>query len=158
PFILPARWFGKSLWYWLQEWGFFEPKGRQGKYRMKQPLPSTVKSHPQLKALGVTIRPRLISARDSVATFQNGTTLAVKTLIWAVGYLQDTRWIDVPEAKDETGAFVHERGVSKADGLYFAGRRWQSGLASGLIVGAGPDAQYIVNDLIESRKVCTHAD
>ncbi|UDF04036.1 NAD(P)/FAD-dependent oxidoreductase [Asticcacaulis sp. AND118] len=159
PFILPARWFGKSLWYWLNEWGFFKPKTHSRKFGLKQPLPSTVKSLRELKARGVVIKPRLMSANGTAVTFQDGTTQTVKTVIWAVGYVMDTRWIDVPEAKDEKGYLLHERGVSKASGLYLAGRRWQSGMASGLIVGAGPDAEYVVNDLIEDRTECTsHAD
>jgi len=155
PFILPARWFGKSLWYWLKEWGFFKPKTHNRKFGLKQPLPSTVRSLSELKSRGVHLRSRLVSADGDLVTFQDGTTQSVRTVIWAVGYVMDTRWIDVPEAKDEKGYLLHERGVSKASGLYFAGRRWQSGMASGLIVGAGPDAEYVVNDLIEDRTECT---
>lgn len=152
PIILPARLFGKSLWHWAKLLGVFNPKKGNSGFGFRQPLPSTVKSNSELAGGGVKIKPRLVSANGSTVTFHDGTTQDVKTVVWAVGYVMDTKWIDVPEAKDEKGNLLHERGVSEVRGLYYAGRKWQSGTASGLIVGAGPDAEYVVSRLLERAK------
>ena len=33
-------------------------------------------------------------------------------MIWATGYRDDTDWVAIPEAKDEHGNFLHQRGFS----------------------------------------------
>lgn len=149
PLMLPGRVFGKSLWRWAKLLGVFKLRKSKSGIGIRQPLPSTVKNNKELAAGGVRIKPRLVSAKGSFVTFQDGTTQTVKTVVWAVGYVMDTKWIDVPEAKDEKGNLLHNRGVSEVGGLFFLGRRWQSGIASGLIVGAGPDAEHVVIAVID---------
>ncbi|ESQ79184.1 NAD(P)/FAD-dependent oxidoreductase [Asticcacaulis sp. YBE204] len=155
---LPARLLGKSLWRWLEWVGLFDTRRYRTGKGLRRPIPSTVPQDKVLKARGVKLHPRLIATKDETATFKDAQTLKVRSVIWCVGYGMDLKWVDIPEAKDADGRIVHDRGVSQADGLYLVGRLWQSGLTSGLIYGAGPDAEYVVNVIVESRRVCEHAD
>lgn len=145
PMFLPERILGTSIWRWAQWFGLFKPKKAQR--GLRQPLPDTVKQNGDLKAAGVKIKPRLVSANGTTVTFDDGTTANIKTVIWALGYFVENSWIEIPEAKAENGHVLHDRGISPVPGLYFVGRRFQAGLASGLITGAGQDADHVVKDL-----------
>ena len=66
----------------------------------------------------------------------------VQTIIWATGYAQDFSWLRV-DAFDANGKPEHNRGVAKADGIYFLGLPWLSMRRSSFIWGAWEDAKYL---------------
>jgi len=72
----------------------------------------------------------------------------VSTIIWATGFTADFSWIRLPVV-DREGMPIHERGVSSVPGLYFVGFPWLNKRKSGLINGAGEDAERIVNAIVE---------
>lgn len=63
-------------------------------------------------------------------------------VIWALGYRDDTRWLEIDGAT-LSDDFVHERGVTNVPGLYHVGREWQVSRASALICGVTRDAAKI---------------
>lgn len=95
--------------------------------------------------------PRLIEAAGTEARFADRTSATIRTAIWAIGYRDDSDWVDIPEAKGVDGAFLHSSGISPVEGLYYVGRPWQRNRASALIMGAGPDADFIVDTLLSRR-------
>ena len=66
----------------------------------------------------------------------------VTTIIWATGYVQDFLWLKV-DAFDANGKPAHNRGVAKADGIYFIGLPWLSMRGSSFIWGVWEDAKYL---------------
>jgi putative flavoprotein involved in K+ transport len=66
----------------------------------------------------------------------------INTIIWATGYVQDFSWLKV-DAFDVDGKPMHNRGVAKADGIYFLGLPWLSMRGSSFIWGVWEDAKYL---------------
>ena len=66
----------------------------------------------------------------------------INTIIWATGYVQDFSWLKV-DAFDLDGKPMHNRGVAKADGIYFLGLPWLSMRGSSFIWGVWEDAKYL---------------
>jgi putative flavoprotein involved in K+ transport len=75
-------------------------------------------------------------------TFDDDTTLDVRTVIWATGFRLDHSWIDVP-VFDTQGAVEHKRGVTESPGLYFIGLPWQHTRGSALLGFVKDDAEYL---------------
>ena len=72
----------------------------------------------------------------------------VSTMIWANGFRPEYRWIEGLEL-DQQGWPVHQRGVSTLSGLYFVGMHWLHKRKSALFLGAGEDAEYVVERIVE---------
>jgi hypothetical protein len=73
-------------------------------------------------------------------------TAGIKTVIWATGYQFDFSLINLP-IFDADGYPVHHRGITNYPGLYFVGLPWLYKQKSGLIIGAGEDAEYIASTI-----------
>ncbi|MBX3532169.1 MAG: NAD(P)-binding domain-containing protein [Rhizobiaceae bacterium] len=151
--LFPERILSKSVWWWLAlsgllcapEDSFF---GRM--LKKNDAFPDRDRSVESLKRFGVRVVGRLTHAGGSGATFGDGHRADIRTVIWAVGYRDDTGWVDIAEAKDSRGAFAHTEGVSPVPGIYFVGRPWQRNRASALVMGAGADAERIVSRIRET--------
>tara|TARA_B100000989_G_scaffold297241_1_gene282455 strand:- start:1368 stop:2585 length:1218 start_codon:yes stop_codon:yes gene_type:complete len=70
----------------------------------------------------------------------------INSIIWATGYAQDFSWLKV-DAFDADGRPVHDRGVAKADGIYFLGLPWLSMRGSSFIWGVWEDAKYLADQI-----------
>lgn len=145
--FLPEHIFGQSMWWWLEKLGFTKFRTIDQAQKHIDILPTSVPENDALKKMGVETKPRLLSAKDTTASFSDGTNLSVRSVIWTMGHLLDTRWIDISGSKDSAGHLLMDRGVSPIDGLFFVGRPWQSGRNSGLIMGVGRDAKYVVSKI-----------
>lgn len=66
----------------------------------------------------------------------------VTTVIWAIGYRPDYRWVRVG-AFDGTGRPTHTRGVTGVPGLYFLGLPWLHTWGSGRFLGIAADAEHV---------------
>lgn len=95
-----------------------------------------------LRRAGIELAPRCVGASGDQLIFSDDSRRPVDAVIWALGYQDDTQWLDI-EGTTMAGAFVHERGVTKVPGLYHVGREWQFSRASGLICGVTRDAARI---------------
>jgi putative flavoprotein involved in K+ transport len=83
-------------------------------------------------------------------SFSDGTSLDVRSVIWATGFGVDHSWIDVPML-DEEGRLEHQRGVTGSPGLYFLGLAWQHTRGSALLGWVKDDAEYIAQQIAAFR-------
>lgn len=95
-----------------------------------------------LRRVGIDLVPRCVGAQADQLTFSDGSRRHADVVIWALGYRDDTRWLDI-EGATMADAFLHDRGVTPVPGLYHVGREWQVSRASGLICGVARDAANI---------------
>jgi putative flavoprotein involved in K+ transport len=89
---------------------------------------------------------RVTGAQGGKPLLEDGRTLEVRNVIWCTGYEPGFSWIDLP-VFDEEGRPLHERGISKVQGLYFVGLHFQYAMSSATLIGIGRDAEYVVNGL-----------
>ncbi|MCD5978180.1 flavin-containing monooxygenase [Pseudomonas quasicaspiana] len=75
----------------------------------------------------------------------------VRSIIWATGYSQDYSWLQV-DAFDATGKPIHQRGVSREQGLYFVGLPWLSRRGSAFIWGVWHDAKHVADQIATQHK------
>jgi len=153
--LFPERFLGKSIWWWLDVTRTLRaPPESWIDRRLKRAdaFPDRGNGNASLEKRGIRIVPRLVDASGNEARFADGSSSDVRTIIWAVGYRDDSLWLHVPGATDQNGMFLHREGVSPVKGLYFVGRPWQRNRASALIMGAGPDAEQIVAQLLGHRQ------
>lgn len=112
--------------------------------RAIDPFPDRGNDDRSLEELGIVLRPRLQAVDGSHAIFEDDTRVAPKTVVWATGYADDFSWMAIDGAVRADGRILHDGGVSPVPRLFYVGRPWQRNRASGLILGAGEDARYIV--------------
>lgn len=149
--LLPEKVLGMSTWWWLKTLGLLRaaPDSAIGRrMRAADPFPRRDNDDGSLGRKGIMLKPRLTSVHDGRAVFNDGSSMVPKTVIWATGYSDDFRWIEIEGAIRSDGQALHASGASPVSGLYFVGRPWQRNRASGLIMGAGEDAAFVVQKLV----------
>jgi putative flavoprotein involved in K+ transport len=149
--LMPEKILGISMWWWLGKFGLLTVSGESfigRKMREVDPFPNRNRELSALRHMGIQILPKMTGAEAGGLSFQNGTSIAPQTVIWAVGYRDDTDWVAIPEVKDAQGNFLHEQGIAPVRNLYFVGRPWQTSRASALIYGAGRDAELIMETIL----------
>jgi putative flavoprotein involved in K+ transport len=150
--VSPERILGKSIFWWMDKLGIMRASRETpiGKFLMKaDPFPGKGLELKQLRQLGVGVVGRLTHVEGKNVTFASGETSAVETVIWAVGYKENTDWIAIPEAEDAQGNPLHQRGVSPVPNLYMIGRSWQWTRGSALLTGVGDDALYLKEHMLQ---------
>ncbi|MFT4045250.1 MAG: MSMEG_0569 family flavin-dependent oxidoreductase [Solimonas sp.] len=70
----------------------------------------------------------------------------ITTVIWAIGFSADYRWVEAP-VFDGHARPVQTRGVTSVDGLYFLGLPWQNTWGSGRFADVGKDAEYLLRHI-----------
>jgi putative flavoprotein involved in K+ transport len=85
-------------------------------------------------------RLRPTRVEDSPPLIMDLTTGEIKTIIWAVGYRPDYKWVELP-ILDHKGMIRHDGGVVAAPGIYLMGTQFMRRRKSTLIDGAGDDAR-----------------
>jgi putative flavoprotein involved in K+ transport len=78
--------------------------------------------------------------------------LGITTIVWAIGFRPDYRWIDLP-AFDGRGHPQYARGVSPVSGLYFLGLPWLNTWGSGRFLGVADDAAYLAQVIAERQAI-----
>jgi putative flavoprotein involved in K+ transport len=73
----------------------------------------------------------------------------VTSIVWAIGYRPDYRWVGAP-VFDGGGRPAHARGVAPAAGLYFLGLPWLHTWGSGRFLGIAADAEHVA-DVVRAR-------
>jgi putative flavoprotein involved in K+ transport len=145
--LMPERILGMSMWWWLQKLGFLTAPsesfiGRE--LREMDSFPNRERDFNALRRKGIQIMPKVTQSDGNTVTFANGASVSVDSIVWAMGYRDDSDWVAIPEVKDPHGNFNHQKGVSPVENLYFIGRPWQTSRASAIIHGASRDAEMIV--------------
>lgn len=145
--LFPERILGKSTWWWLRTLGLMRagPGSAIGRLmRRADPFPDRGRSLGDLQRMGVAISGRLVSAIGGTATFSDRSKRVVDSVIWCIGYRDDSAWLQIPGSTHSNGSFLQEGGLAPVPGLFHLGRPWQRNRASALVMGAGEDASVVV--------------
>ncbi len=92
---------------------------------------------------------KVASVQDGKPVLADGQTLDVANVVWCTGFRPDYRWIEVPDFVGDDGWPKGIRGAATAPGLYFLGIPFTFGFTSMLVAGAGRDAGYVVDRIVE---------
>jgi putative flavoprotein involved in K+ transport len=96
---------------------------------------------------GIRRVPRVTGIARGRPKLEDGRVLEVDNVVWCTGFARDNRWIRLP-VFGPGGEPLHRRGVVDTEpGLYFVGLPYQHSLASSLVGGVGPDAQYVAQQV-----------
>jgi putative flavoprotein involved in K+ transport len=101
-----------------------------------------------LEAVGVErVVARVAGTHEGLPTLDDGRVLDVANVIWCTGFRPDYSWIDIP--LDYEGAYPKQyRGaVEECPGLYFLGMLFLYAFSSMLVLGAGRDAEWVVEHI-----------
>jgi putative flavoprotein involved in K+ transport len=75
----------------------------------------------------------------------------VTSIVWAIGYRPDYRWIEA-SAFDGGGRPMQNRGVTNVEGLSFIGLPWMHTWGSGRFLGIDCDARHVATTIIDSQR------
>jgi putative flavoprotein involved in K+ transport len=73
----------------------------------------------------------------------------VTSIIWAIGYRPDYRWIEA-SAFDGGGRPMQTRGITEVPGLSFVGLPWMHTWGSGRFLGIDRDARFVAEQVVEA--------
>ena len=141
---LPQRILGRDLFWYLDATGLIRKTAASRIGRRMSGRDTLIGSRPRTlrRRHGVELHGRAIDAAGSTVTFEDGSSVDFRGVIWATGFGVDHSWIDVP-ISDQNGPVVHERGVTESPGLYFLGLTWQHTRGSALLGWVKDDAEYL---------------
>ena len=144
---VPQRLLGHDLWWWGSGSGFDEQD-----HRRLAPRPTPGGPRSDHRGWAETARQAVRRSasppgdklqRSNGARSRTGPVPSSQPIVWATGFKVDHSWIDVPDAKDEQGHILQERGVTPSPGLYTLGLSWQHTRASALLGWVGDDAAFL---------------
>jgi len=93
---------------------------------------------------------RVVGVRDGKPELADGSVLDVANVVWSTGFSPDYGWIQAPDLVGEDGWPRERRGVSTAAaGLFFLGIPFQYAFSSMLVLGAGRDAAFVVDQIAD---------
>ena len=148
---LPQRILGRDLFWYLDATGLIRKTTESRIGRRMSERDTLVGSTPRgLRRRGVELHGRAVDVAGSTVSFEDGTDVEPRSIIWATGFGVDHSWIDAP-VFDEKGHLIHRRGVTDSPGLYFLGLSWQHTRGSALLGWVAEDAEYIAQRIDASR-------
>jgi putative flavoprotein involved in K+ transport len=83
---------------------------------------------------------------DTETTTLDLAAAGVTSIVWAIGYRPDYRWIEA-SAFDGGGRPMQNRGVTSVDGLSFVGLPWMHTWGSGRFLGIDRDARHVASHI-----------
>lgn len=98
---------------------------------------------------------RTIDIQNEHILFEGGKSLTPSNVIWATGYKNNYSWIKPSSNNvfDAKGYPIHNRGVTKENGLYFIGLSWQYRRGSALLLGVGRDAEFLAKQISGGKSI-----
>ncbi len=149
---LPQRILGRDLFWFLEKTGLIRKTVDSRMGRRMSERDTLIGSTPRRlrRRLGVKLQGRAVSAHGSAVRFDDGAEVDVAGVVWATGFRVDHSWIDVP-VFDADGRVIHQRGVTRAEGLYFLGMQWQHTRGSALLGWVKDDAEFLAERIEASR-------
>jgi len=153
----PQRILGKDFTWWGWQSGLITADKASPLGRIVRKFDATPGLHLCLFALrhaNIRLAPRCVGADAGRLLFADGSRLQCDAVVWALGYQDETDWLDIDGAATPHG-FIEERGISPIPGLYYVGREWQNARASGLVCGVHRDSLKIaqlVRACLEGRR------
>jgi len=150
---LPQRVLGRDLFWYLQATGLIRKTTESRIGRRMEGRDTLIGSTPRAlrRRHGVELHGRAVDGAGPAVSFDDGTKLDVRVVIWATGFRLDHSWIDAP-VFDEDGRLVHRRGVTASPGLYFLGLSWQHTRGSALLGWVKDDAEHIAHQIAAFRR------
>jgi putative flavoprotein involved in K+ transport len=148
--FLPLTLANQSIFWWFEKMGILKADRDSFIGRKIQGKPDPIFGYElreQQKQGKVMLKGRTTSIQNDVIFFEDQTSVTVKNIIWATGFRFDYSWLDIPCMLDSYGKVIHQRGVTKCDGLYFLGLPWQHRRGSALLLGVGDDAKYLYEQI-----------
>ena len=88
---------------------------------------------------------------DTEATQLDLAAEGITSIVWAIGYRPDYRWIEA-SAFDGGGRPMQNRGVTGVEGLTFVGLPWMHTWGSGRFLGIDRDARHIAETIIDDLR------
>jgi putative flavoprotein involved in K+ transport len=145
---LPQRVLGRDLFWYLEATGLIgkTTASRIGRRMAGRDTLIGSRRGTLRRRHGVEFHGRAVEAAGTTVSFNDGTSVAVRGVIWATGFGVDNGWIHIPALYEE-GRLVHQRGVTRAPGLYFLGLSWQHTRGSALLGWVKDDAEYIAHQI-----------
>ena len=102
-----------------------------------------------LEAAGVErVFARTVGVKDGMPMLEDGRVVDVSNVVWCTGFRSDYSWIDLPLEYDDGFPRQYRGAVQSLPGLYFVGMLFLHSFSSMLILGAGRDAERVVNHLV----------
>ncbi|WP_295380906.1 MSMEG_0569 family flavin-dependent oxidoreductase [uncultured Pseudacidovorax sp.] len=92
---------------------------------------------------------------DADPTLLDLQAAGITSIVWAIGFRPDYRWIDLP-VFDGRGHPRFRRGVTAEPGLYFVGLPWLNTWGSGRFLGVADDARHLVE--VIGERIAASAD
>lgn len=145
----PNRVLGKDLFWWLKHLGilFAPADGLIAKILKKRnPVPCGEVNDKNLKKRGVKLVGRAVECNKNKLTFSCGTEHRADAVIWAIGYRDETAWLNTDNAVKD-GTFIHTGVNTPVSGLFIIGRKWLSCRASELIMGVEKDVHLALEQI-----------
>ncbi len=93
----------------------------------------------------------LADTTTTVSLAEQVSTTEIDTIIWSTGFRSDFKWIQLP-ILDDNAIPIHTDGVTSLSSVYFIGLPWLRKKKSGIIFGILEDAEFIVQQIVVSRK------
>ncbi len=144
PRSLPQRLLGKDIFWWLLKAGLIstKPAGITGS-TATTPIPTIGTNLRKLCREGLIKQvPRVAGANHKQISFVDGSNATPDAIIWATGFRNDFSWIDI-EGVTESGAPLHQRGISPIDGLHFIGLPFLYSKGSAFLGFVADDARHV---------------
>ncbi|NUO55893.1 MAG: NAD(P)-binding domain-containing protein [Hamadaea sp.] len=96
----------------------------------------------ELAEAGVVRAPKMVGVQDGLPVLADGQVVAADNVVWCTGYEPGFSWVNIPVLDGVTPR--HDRGmVPEVPGLYFTGLHFQYAFSSGMVQGAGRDAERV---------------
>jgi putative flavoprotein involved in K+ transport len=148
---LPQRILGRDLFWYLDGTGLIRKTRGSRIGRRAEGRDTLIGSSPRtIRRRGVELDPRAVDAEGSTVSFEDGTKVGARAVVWATGFGIDHAFIDLP-VFDDRGHLVHQRGVTQSPGLYFLGLTWQHTRGSALLGWVKEDAEFIARSARSGR-------
>lgn len=143
--FMPQRIFGQDIVFWLHATGYDMLPISLGAVRRSPRIIEAVPYRHQLSSGNPRARPMFQHFTSNGVTWQDGSSEAVDTVIFATGYKPGLDYLAALGALDKDGFPSHRNGSSqKVPGLYYVGLSGQRAQASATLRGVGYDAKRMV--------------
>jgi putative flavoprotein involved in K+ transport len=147
--FVPQRPLGRDMHFWFTITGLdTAPIGPLLKTPPTAPVFDTGRYKAALEALKPRARPMFTTLDDKTATWPDGTTTDVDTIVLATGYTPNLQYLTGLGALTGTGQPRQKKGLSTTHpGLGYVGLEWQRSLSSASLRGVGRDARHLARCL-----------
>jgi putative flavoprotein involved in K+ transport len=148
PPMLPQRFLGRDLFWWLTRLGVITKTADSRLARRLRSKGDLVigSSWRDLTSLGIRVRPRLEDTDVRTAMFADGALGEVAAVVWATGFRTDYSWLGIPGAVVD-GAVANDRGATPVPGLSILGLPWLHTRGSALLGFVQADAAWLAGHI-----------